>query len=119
MSSRPPCTFTSRAWAFSMTIRPLASCHLACTGTITGKRLPRRWSVLGGGGGVIRSSMEGTPEEQRSASSVLVQRENLKSCSTHYHGEWRGGRRDESATSLAGASPSTCKLTSLKVIPPR
>jgi len=63
MSRRPPWVFTSRACAFSMTIRPPASCHLACTGTITGNRLPRRWSVFGLGGAETSSSTKGVPGE--------------------------------------------------------
>src|SRR6266446_5201000 len=63
MSSSPPCMFTSRACAFSMMMRPLVSCHLACTGTITGKRLPRRCSVFFGGG-VTSSSTRAVPQQK-------------------------------------------------------
>src|SRR5947209_7285966 len=57
MSSRPPWLLTSRACAFSTMLRPLASCHLACTGTMTGKRLLRRRSFVRGGA-VSRSPMD-------------------------------------------------------------
>ena len=54
-----------------MTMRPLASCHLACTGTITGKRLLRRWSFFGGGGEGMVSSTRRFLREKSSASSIL------------------------------------------------
>src|SRR5260221_14110133 len=57
MSRRPPWVLTSRACAVSTTMRPVASCHLACTGTMTGKRLPRRWSIFVVDGGLTSSSM--------------------------------------------------------------
>src|SRR6202171_3478624 len=67
MSRRPPCVFTSRACAVSTTTRPVASCHLACTGTITGKRLLRRWSFFNGGVGEMSSSKRGSSSESRVA----------------------------------------------------
>src|SRR5260370_638840 len=84
MSSSPPCMFTSRACAFSMMMRPLASCHLACTGTITGKRLPRRCSVFFGGG-VTSSSTRAVPQPKGTRLPLLEDAQTLNPGSNRHH----------------------------------
>src|ERR1700730_7863616 len=89
-----------------MTIRPLASCHLACTGTTTGKRLPRRCSVFGGGG-VISSSTREFLSEKRSARSI-----------------WRSAKNGARARLITGRGGGTTGASTeqrdnyLRVVPP-
>src|SRR5437879_11434388 len=106
MSSRPPCVFTSRAWAVSVTVWPVASCHLACTGTITGNRLLRRSSPLDGGVEVMSSSTRKIPRDEGSVSPVLGQAQKGGACSIY--------QRSNLVEATVGPMTEHCGLAALE-----